>query len=183
MAPQKGPTQKTEAQLKCTTQEGRNANWLTPQEIKDLEAKYADGIRVGDIAKIFKDRGFRFSVDTFRKYVQMGLLLRAIRTGTPGKHRGSHGLYPVKNIRRVHDLKVATLQENTTLEQAKVTLLQRWKRQDAFTNALEVLVLTPNTQHLNSTALEKGLARHLRAALKELDPTWTEAQDDPDPAN
>jgi DNA-binding transcriptional MerR regulator len=55
--------------------------------------------------EIFRPKGVRLSEATFRKYVQAGLLPRSRRVGRKGKHRGSHGLYPVESVRRINAIK------------------------------------------------------------------------------
>mgnify|MGYP000882063775 CR=1 FL=1 len=81
--------------------------YLTEEELNELERIYKDGIETLDVVKIFREKGIRFSEPSFRKYVQLGLLSRSHRVsaGGRGKHRGSKGLYPFGVVRRVNEIK------------------------------------------------------------------------------
>jgi len=70
-------------------------DYLEPGELARIESEFARGLSAGAIVEIFRPKGVRLSEATFRKYVQTGLLPRSRRVGRKGKHRGSHGLYPV----------------------------------------------------------------------------------------
>lgn len=104
---------------------------LTEAEIEDIEATYADGITAVQVVEIFTGREVRFSEASFRKYVQLGLLPRSRRVGRKGKHRGSLGMYPVKTVRRVNEIK-RLMAEGYTIEEIQAQFLR-------FTNVLENL--------------------------------------------
>lgn len=88
---------------------------LSSQELKDLERKFADGVRSSDILSTFQRKNQRLSEATLRKYVQLGLLPRSTRVGTKGRHSGSIGMYPVSALRQINDIKKG-LSEGATLE-------------------------------------------------------------------
>ena len=80
-------------------------DYLDPGELARIESEFARGLSAGAIVEIFRPKGVRLSEATFRKYVQAGLLPRSRRVGRKGKHRGSHGLYPVESVRRINAIK------------------------------------------------------------------------------
>jgi hypothetical protein len=92
-------------------------NYLSEEITKKLEQQYIDGITSVDVVKIFRDRGFRFSQSTFRKYVQLGLLPRSFRisAGNKGKHRGSKGVYPFAVVKKINEIK-RMMSEGLTLD-------------------------------------------------------------------
>jgi len=91
---------------------------LGPAEIARIERDHARGLSAGTILEIFRPRGVRLSEATFRKYVQAGLLPRSRRVGRKGKHRGSHGVYPVESVRRINAIK-KMMAAGLTLEDIK----------------------------------------------------------------
>lgn len=91
---------------------------LTKAEIKKIGERFPEGISSKEIVSIFQSKGLKFSEATFRKYVQMGLVERCRRVGQKGKHRGSHGLYPVSTIERINSIK-KLISGDVTLEQLK----------------------------------------------------------------
>ena len=78
---------------------------FAPAELARIESEFARGISAGAIVEIFRPKGVRLSEATFRKYVQAGLRPRSRRVGRKGKHRGSHGVYPVASVRRINAIK------------------------------------------------------------------------------
>jgi len=80
-------------------------DYLDPGELARIESEFARGLSAGAIVEIFRPKGVRLSEATFRKYIQAGLLPRSRRVGRKGKHRGSHGLYPVESVRRINAIK------------------------------------------------------------------------------
>ncbi len=83
------------------------AEYLTDEELNELEKIFRDGITTLDVVQIFRERQIRVSEATFRKYIQLGLLSRSHRVGVGGKgrHRGSKGLYPFSVVRQINDIK------------------------------------------------------------------------------
>src|SRR5512135_2561085 len=88
---------------------------LAPPEIARVEREQALGITSREVVRLFEAKGVRLSEATFRKYVQAGLLPRSRRVGRKGKHRGSHGLYPVESVRRINAIK-KMMAQGLTLE-------------------------------------------------------------------
>src|SRR5450631_1697376 len=95
---------------------------LAPAEIARIERDHARGLSAGTILEIFRPRGVRLSEATFRKYVQAGLLPRSRRVGSKGKHRGSHGLYPVESVRRINAIK-KMMAAGLTIEDIKASFV------------------------------------------------------------
>ena len=89
---------------------------LEDREIDEIERTWPDGLTSRQIVDVFETRGIRFSEATLRKYVQLGLLLRSVRVGRKGKHRGSCGVYPAQVIRRVNAVK-GMMAEDRTIEE------------------------------------------------------------------
>jgi hypothetical protein len=91
---------------------------LSKAELKKINERFPEGISSKDIVQIFQGKGLKFSEATFRKYVQMGLVERCRRVGEKGKHRGSHGLYPISTVERINSIK-KLISGDITLEQLK----------------------------------------------------------------
>ena len=91
---------------------------LSKTDIKKIHDKYPEGISSQEIVEIFQNRGMKFSEATFRKYVQMGLVERCRRVGRKGKHKGSHGLYPISTVKRINAIK-KMISGDLTLEQLR----------------------------------------------------------------
>lgn len=94
------------------------SQFLSVSELRKINDQYSEGISSKEIVKIFQAKGVRFSEATFRKYVQMGLVERCKRVGQKGKHRGSHGMYPVSTVERINSIK-KMISGDITLEQLK----------------------------------------------------------------
>ena len=95
---------------------------LKEEELRAIEGTYAEGVTAVQIVDVFTSRGIKFSEASFRKYVQQGLLPRSKRVGRKGKHKGSLGLYPVKTVRRINQVKQLML-DGYTIEQIQGQLL------------------------------------------------------------
>ena len=112
---------------------------FTKLELKKIAQTFPEGISSDEIVRIFKERGFRFSEATFRKYVQMGLVERCRRVGRKGKHRGSRGLYPVATLERINSIK-SMISGEMTLDQLKSSYFQiRRRAEEADRILLEML--------------------------------------------
>lgn len=96
---------------------------LSEAEIAAIEEEHPDGLTVVQVVEIFASRAVRFSEASFRKYVQQGLLPRSRRVGRKGKHRGSMGLYPVKTVRRINEIK-RLMAEGYTIEEIQHQVLR-----------------------------------------------------------
>lgn len=114
-----------------------NERLLTPDEIREIESAFADGISSRQVIEIFRSRGVRLSEATFRRYVQLGLLPGCSRrVGQKGKHKGSRGVYPVTVVRRVNLLK-KMMREGMTLEEIRHSFVAFRNDLDALQEALE----------------------------------------------
>ncbi len=82
-----------------------NKGLLSEAELKRIEVEHAEGVTAPQVVDIFVSRSVKFSEATLRKYVQLRLLPRSKRVGRKGKHRGSLGIYPVRVVRRVNEVK------------------------------------------------------------------------------
>ena len=101
----------------------RQAGFLTPDELRQVEDGHGEGITAVQIVDAFVSRGVRFSEASFRKYVQQGLLPRSRRVGRKGKNKGSLGLYPAKTIRRINEVK-RLMGDGYTIEEIQEQFLQ-----------------------------------------------------------
>lgn len=89
---------------------------FTADELRRLERAHPDGLMVAALLELLRQRGIELADATFRKYVQLGLLPRSRRVGRKGKHRGSHGLYPVSCLGLVSEIR-ALMDRGLTLEE------------------------------------------------------------------
>src|SRR5690606_41471912 len=88
---------------------------LTEAQIRDIEGQHPEGLTSQEIVSAFSERDVRFSEANLRRYVQLGLVPRSRRIGQKGKHQGSHGVYPVRAVRRINLIK-KLMAERYTLE-------------------------------------------------------------------
>lgn len=87
-----------------------------------IEKQHASGLSSAEILDLFATHDVTLSEATLRKYVQLGLLPRSVRVGTKGKHRGSKGVYPVRVVRQILQIK-RMMAEHYTIEQIKEEFL------------------------------------------------------------
>ncbi len=152
-----------------TSSHGADATGLLSEdELEAIESEYSDGITAVQVVEIFTGREVRFSEASFRKYVQLGLLPRSRRVGRKGKHRGSLGMYPVKTVRRVNEIK-HLMAEGYTIEEIQAQFLR-------FTNVLENLE-EGFTELFSRLADETGSARFDNQTRRSLDRELTEARE------
>ncbi|MCP4445260.1 MAG: MerR family transcriptional regulator [Myxococcales bacterium] len=117
-------SRKTRSALSGGVSKGaREDGLLSDDELRDIQAKYENGMTAVQIVEVFVSRGVRFSEASFRKYVQQGLLPRSRRVGRKGKHRGSLGVYPVKAIHRINVIK-SLMNDGYTIEEIQEQFLQ-----------------------------------------------------------
>jgi DNA-binding transcriptional MerR regulator len=88
---------------------------IADAELSRIESEHPLGLTSFEILEALGALGITLSEATLRKYVQLGLLPRSVRVGQKGKHRGSHGLYPARVLRRIVLLK-SLLARDYTLE-------------------------------------------------------------------
>ncbi len=137
---------------------------LSRSELKKISEKYPEGIPSNEIVDIFQSRGFRFSEATFRKYVQMGLVERCRRVGRKGKHRGSHGLYPVSAVERINSIK-KMISGDLTLEQLRDSYFSTRQRVEEINRLLSEI-----TKDLQSGNREdERLVKMDEQVLREVD--------------
>ncbi len=95
---------------------------LTEAQIREIEAQSGDGLTSQELVRVFADRQINFSEANLRRYVQLGLVPRSRRIGQKGKHQGSHGVYPVRAVRRINLIK-KLMAERYTLEEIQARFL------------------------------------------------------------
>lgn len=104
---------------------------LSEAQIREIEAANTDGLTSQELVRVFCDHKVRFSEANLRRYVQLGLVPRSRRIGQKGKHQGSHGVYPVRAVRRINLIK-KLMAERYTLEDIQAKFL-------AFQDDIETL--------------------------------------------
>jgi hypothetical protein len=104
---------------------------LSEAQIRAIEAANTEGLTSQELVRVFGDHQVRFSEANLRRYVQLGLVPRSRRIGQKGKHQGSHGVYPVRAVRRINLIK-KLMAERHTLEDIQSKFL-------AFTDDIETL--------------------------------------------
>ena len=137
----------------------RKDGLLTPDELRQVEDTYADGITAVQLVDVFVSRGVRFSEASFRKYVQMGLLPRSRRVGRKGKNKGSLGVYPAKTVRRINDVK-RWMGQGYTIEEIQAQFLQ-------FTDLVENVeeAIADLCERVDEGVASPGLDVQVRRAL------------------
>jgi uncharacterized coiled-coil protein SlyX len=153
--------------------DGTTLRLLTETELQKIERAHPDGVTSGEIIGFFEPLGIRLSEATFRKYVQLGLLPRCKRVGQKGKHKGSQGIYPVRTVRLINDIKRMMTGE-ATLEELAATVFALQGPIDTLEDGVDGLVEAFRrvtearvTDAAERKALEKNLQR-LEADMQEL---------------
>ena len=144
---------------------------LPLDEIARLEREHAAGITSGEVVRIFEARGARLSAETFRKYVQLGLLPRSRRVGRKGKHTGSTGLYPVSVVRRIAVIK-RMMAEGYTVEDIRGSFVTVANRLEDVEKGLAELVEDLGKKarvHPRRRQFEEELERAEREARRALE--------------
>jgi DNA-binding transcriptional MerR regulator len=139
---------------------------LHPNELMQIEAEFDRGLSAGAIVEIFRPKGVRLSEATFRKYVQAGLLPRSRRVGRKGKHRGSHGLYPVESVRRINAIK-KMMAAGLTLEEIRRSFVGVKNHIDEVERSLDE-TLAGLESELAGRRLESTARRSLQGELSGL---------------
>jgi DNA-binding transcriptional MerR regulator len=112
--------------------------FFTDDEVKRLERAHPDGLSAASVVELLKRRGIDIAEATFRKYVQLGLLPRSRRVGRKGKHRGSHGLYPVASAVRLAEIRLL-MDSGLTLEEIQRSVTHFFEVDDLRRSAHEVV--------------------------------------------
>lgn len=148
--------------------EEKETRFLDEEQLDEIERQNPDGLTLAQVIDAFQTRGMHLSEATFRKYVQLGLLVRSRRVGRKGKHQGSMGLYPATTVRRVNEIK-QMMSSSYTIEDIQRSFLR-------FKDDIEAL-RTGTTSLLESFEREirqgdfdaerrKGLSREISAVRK-----------------
>lgn len=95
---------------------------LTEAQIRKIESTFPEGLSSHQIVSAFADNKVRFSEANLRRYVQLGLVPRSRRVGHKGKHLGSHGVYPLRCIRRINAIK-KLMAERYTIDEIQAKFL------------------------------------------------------------
>ncbi len=112
---------------------------LTEAQIRDIEANSPDGLSSQQLVAVFEDAGIKFSEANLRRYVQLGLVPRSRRVGQKGKHLGSHGVYPIRAVRRINTIK-KLMGERYTIEEIQAKFLTFKDSIETLDEALEELL-------------------------------------------
>lgn len=108
---------------------------LTEAQIRAVEGRFPQGLTSQELVTVFSDAGLKFSEANLRRYVQLGLVPRSRRIGQKGKHLGSHGVYPVRAVRRINTIK-RLMAERYTLEEIRAKFLTFKDRIETLDEAL-----------------------------------------------
>ena len=95
---------------------------LTEAQVREIETAAPEGLTSQELVAAFASREVKFTEATLRKYVQLGLVPRSRRVGQKGKHLGSHGIYPVRAVRRINAIK-KLMAEHYTIEEIQARFL------------------------------------------------------------
>lgn len=104
---------------------------LTEAQIRDIESSSPEGLSSQQLVAVFEDADVKFSEANLRRYVQLGLVPRSRRVGHKGKHLGSHGVYPIRAVRRINTIK-KLMAERYTIEEIQAKFL-------TFKDSIEIL--------------------------------------------
>jgi DNA-binding transcriptional MerR regulator len=167
---------------------------FTDEEIRRLERAHPDGLPAGAVVELLRQRGIDLAEATFRKYVQLGLLPRSRRVGRKGKHRGSHGLYPVACVSRLAEIRLL-MDSGLTLEDIQRSAVSQLFELDALRRSAHDVVARLETEaatrgngsahagrRLQSLRTQAdALVEALEAATREICPARpsTESAEDP----
>lgn len=112
---------------------------LSEAQIRAIEAQSPEGLSSQQLVAVFEEQGVKFSEANLRRYVQLGLVPRSHRVGQKGKHLGSHGVYPVKAVRRINTIK-KLMAERYTIEEIQAKFLTFKDSIESLDDAIEALV-------------------------------------------
>jgi DNA-binding transcriptional MerR regulator len=112
---------------------------LSEAQIREIESANTDGLTSQELVRVFCDHKVRFSEANLRRYVQLGLVPRSRRIGLKGKHQGSHGVYPVRAVRRINVIK-KLMAERFTLEDIQAKFLAFQDDVETLDEAREKLI-------------------------------------------
>lgn len=148
--------------------EEKETRFLEENELDEIERQNPEGLTLAQVIEAFESRGLHLSEASFRKYVQLGLLLRSRRIGRKGKHQGSLGLYPATTVRRVNTIR-QMMAASYTIEDIQRSFL-RFKDDIETLDRGSCRLLDDFERVLRSSSLavehRKGLLRDISAVRK-----------------
>ncbi len=148
--------------------EEKETRFLEDHELDEIERQNPDGLTLAQVIEAFETRGLHLSEATFRKYVQLGLLVRSKRVGRKGKHQGSLGMYPATTVRRVNAIK-QMMSASYTIEDIQRSFL-RFKDEIEALDRGATQLLDGFERELRSGSFDpdrrKGLLREISAVRK-----------------
>ncbi len=115
------------------------AHSLSEAQIRAIEAQSPEGLSSQQLVAAFEEQGVKFSEANLRRYVQLGLVPRSRRVGHKGKHLGSHGVYPVRAVRRINTIK-KLMAERYTIEEIQAKFLTFKDSIETLDEAIEELL-------------------------------------------
>lgn len=149
---------------------------FSADEVKRLERAHPEGLSAGAVIELLRQRGITLAEATFRKYVQLGLLPRSRRVGRKGKHRGSHGLYPVAVVGRLAQIR-QLMETGLTLEEIQSSAVAFENELDAVRGAADAMLARLDGQVVARGRQPAAVKRVqlLRAQADELTKAFEEA--------
>lgn len=115
------------------------AHSLSEAQIRAIEAQSPEGLSSQQLVAAFEEQGVKFSEANLRRYVQLGLVPRSRRVGQKGKHLGSHGVYPIRAVRRINTIK-KLMAERYTIEEIQAKFLTFKDSIETLDEAIEELL-------------------------------------------
>ena len=148
--------------------EEQETRFLEDRELEEIERQNPEGLTLAQVIEAFEGRGLHLSEATFRKYVQLGLLVRSRRVGRKGKHQGSLGVYPTTVVRRLNTIR-QMMDANYTIEDIQRSFLRFKDEIEALDRGSGVL-LDGFERELRSGSFDaerrKGLLKEISAVRK-----------------
>lgn len=151
--------------------ENSNQQLFTETELQSIENQYAEGLTLAQILDLFEKQEVRLSEATFRKYVQLGLLVRSRRIGRKGKHQGSLGVYPASTVRRLNVIR-HMMAAHYTIEDIQRSFLRFTNQietlKNGFAGLFVALIAEIQSDHFHKNT-RKELTKEIKILNKEID--------------
>lgn len=112
---------------------------LTDTQLRQIEEAHAEGFSSSELVAAFLDRDVHFTEANLRRYVQLGLVPRSRRVSTSGRAQGSRGLYPLRALRRINQIKSLMGEQRYTLEEIQTRYLTFQDGMETVEESLEDL--------------------------------------------
>lgn len=132
--------------------------------LKRIEKENPEGLTSKQILDIFRDQEVSFSEASLRKYVQLGLLPRSVRVGQKGKHRGSKGMYPVRVIRQIVEVRGMMAADYTIEQIQKEFLFLRGELSDLEHGLVGIFSTLAQAVSEEAAFMARSLQREVTAA-------------------